>query len=235
MARLSLSLPEDLAIRIATERPGLNISALLQSALRGVLDDCAHDRWLCASCTAPIERRQVEDAAAGQLYRAAMVAIGDLVAVCGTAEGAARLLRREGQKLGVELAFATPLPKPTRAEREAARDRIIPLPPRSVTVEIGMKVIGSMDEISDQPNVTFEPDGTVILDPDGSGRIALDFYSDRHFGRWVASLAHVVIRRNGGFPIIEAVPTEAEPVVCLDADCDCGLIHEDDHARAAVA
>ncbi|MGH9042655.1 MAG: hypothetical protein ACRDZ3_20765 [Acidimicrobiia bacterium] len=62
MARVNLSLPDELAELVHHELPDLNVSRVLQDALRALLR-CDHRDLVCAQCSAPLPRRLVIDQA----------------------------------------------------------------------------------------------------------------------------------------------------------------------------
>lgn len=122
MARVNLSVPDELLEALRRDRPGVNLSAVLQEALRGVFG-CEHEVLACARCAAPIEAQALVDDALSRFYGDAIWSLDELVRRGGTAEGAARVLKRVGQRHGVSRARCTPLPRPTRANREDREER----------------------------------------------------------------------------------------------------------------
>jgi post-segregation antitoxin (ccd killing protein) len=121
VARVNLSLPDELAREVAERLPGLNVSAVLQDALRARLR-CDHRELACASCSEPIDRHALEDRAVDRFYADALWELDELVRRGGTAEGAARVVQRVAASHG---ATRRPLPRPTRAERH--RNKVRPL------------------------------------------------------------------------------------------------------------
>jgi len=121
MARVTLSLPDELADMVRTQLPDLNVSGVLQEALRARLC-CRHDAIYCAHCAAPLERLALEGAAIGRFFKAAMWELGELVDRGGTVEGAARVLKRIAIGHAVSEAEHYPVPRPTRRRREEFRE-----------------------------------------------------------------------------------------------------------------
>lgn len=121
MGRINVWLPADLHQTLQTQLGHVNVSQLLQTAIRDVLG-CRHDDLACARCAAPIDRHELVDAALSDFYQAAMWRLGDLVGECGTAEGAARVLKDVGQRWQISAADRVPVPRPTRRQRQVAID-----------------------------------------------------------------------------------------------------------------
>jgi hypothetical protein len=105
--------------------PDLNVSALVQEALREVIG-CSHEELACRKCSAPIVRADVVEKAVTSFYLDALDAIGELVRRGGTAEGAARKLREIAGRWRLKIATEAPLPRPTRAERHTAKVKEMP-------------------------------------------------------------------------------------------------------------
>jgi post-segregation antitoxin (ccd killing protein) len=118
MARVTLSVPDELLDLVRQSLPHLNISGALQEALRGRLS-CSHKRLACAECAAPLEARELVDEALSRFYGDALWNLDELVRTGGTAEGSARVLKNVAERHGVTRAINTPLPRATRANREA--------------------------------------------------------------------------------------------------------------------
>lgn len=118
MARVTLSLPDELLDLIRESLPQLNISATLQDALRARLS-CSHKVLACASCAASMEATEVIDEALSRFYGDALWDLGELVRTGGTVEGSARVLKSVAERHGVTKAIDTPLPRATRANRQA--------------------------------------------------------------------------------------------------------------------
>lgn len=116
MARITLSLPDELLVLVRKEMPRVNISALLRERLV-VLLQCEHQELACVRCAAPLPRRDLEDDAMGRLYKDVMWELRVLVDRVGTAEGAARVFKDIAEGHGVTAAAAYPLPRPSRAAR----------------------------------------------------------------------------------------------------------------------
>lgn len=122
MARRNVYLPDDLAAQLATELPDLNLSATVRDHLAALLD-CDHRQLACADCASRIDRHQVIAGPMSQFYRQLLDEIELLVYRAGTAEGAARIVRRVAEAHQVTGARARPLPRPTRTERQRAQVR----------------------------------------------------------------------------------------------------------------
>jgi post-segregation antitoxin (ccd killing protein) len=120
MARVTLSLPDELAELLRVQLPQLNISGVLQEALRARLA-CDHRTLACSRCSAPVSRFSLEDDALGRFYKAAMWELRELVDEGGTVEGAARVLKRIAICHAVTEAEQYPLPRPSRQRREELR------------------------------------------------------------------------------------------------------------------
>lgn len=120
--RANVYVPAELWAEVEEQLPDLNVSAMLQEALRSALR-CDHDQVACTSCAAELSRADVAQAELEALYRDAMDRFEGLVRSGGTATGAAKVFRDVGRIHGVAAADAMPLPRPTRAETEAAQER----------------------------------------------------------------------------------------------------------------
>lgn len=118
MARVTLSVPTELLELVRQSIPSLNISAALQEALRARLS-CSHKVLACAACAAPLEARDLVDDALSRFYGDALWDLGELLRTGGTVEGSARVLKSVAERHGVRKALNTPLPRATRAQREA--------------------------------------------------------------------------------------------------------------------
>lgn len=118
MPRVNVYLPAELHEALA----GLdvNVSQLLQEAIRGVLG-CRHHELACRRCAEPVDRWALVDERLGRFYSDVIWALDDLVRQVGTAEGAARVVREVGRRWRITKAGQIPLPRPSRAERAAAR------------------------------------------------------------------------------------------------------------------
>jgi hypothetical protein len=60
MARVNLSVPDELLKLIRRDFPHLNLSAVLHEGLRGALH-CEHEVLACVRCAAPIEAQALVD------------------------------------------------------------------------------------------------------------------------------------------------------------------------------
>jgi hypothetical protein len=120
MARVSLTLPDELLVLIRTQSPRVNLSGVLQEGLRARLK-CDHREVTCVRCAAPFGRRELVDEELGRFYGDAMWELGELARRAGTAEGAARILHEIAERHSITKATFTSLPRPSRAAREAAR------------------------------------------------------------------------------------------------------------------
>lgn len=116
--RLSVYVPDELAQEVRRALPGVNVSAALQGALRALLE-CNHNRLSCSSCAASIDRRRIASDALEAFYVDLLHELQRIIPA-GTAEGAARVAKQVAIEAGVTRAETLPLPRATRAEREAA-------------------------------------------------------------------------------------------------------------------
>jgi hypothetical protein len=123
VGRKNVSLPDDLEASVRELLPDINVSAVLQDALRKLLEggECPHNRLTCAECGVDVARSQVGGELAGRFYRELLHELGPLVDQLGTAEGAARIAKRIALELGVPGADHLGLPRPPRSAREARR------------------------------------------------------------------------------------------------------------------
>jgi hypothetical protein len=117
--RVNVYIPDELAERVRAELPDLNLSKLVQSALSSARG-CIHERVTCELCGALIGKAELSAQILEDFYREAMNRLEDLVRKCGTAEGAARILRDVA--LGHDVGRFRPLPRPTREQRQMALD-----------------------------------------------------------------------------------------------------------------
>jgi hypothetical protein len=120
MARVSLTLPDELLELIRSQSPRVNLSGLLQDGIRSRLK-CDHRLFACARCSAEFGRRELVDEELGRFYGDVLWELGELARRAGTAEGAARLVRDIAERHDVTQADFTALPRPSRAARDAAR------------------------------------------------------------------------------------------------------------------
>jgi hypothetical protein len=139
---INCSVPRELLDEIRERLPGLNISRLLQDALRDELE-CAHDEYICSGCGKRATRTAIVGPALAVFYSDLMWELGILVRRSGTAEGAARLAKELAGRHQVPDAHRVPLPRPTRMERDAAKIRQLP-PPGPVSSETPAQGRGSM-------------------------------------------------------------------------------------------
>jgi hypothetical protein len=117
--RVNVSVPDPLFEQVRENLPDLNVSGVLQDALRALLD-CDHDRLVCACCDSPVSSDEVATTAQDRLYRALLAAWEPLVDSHGTAVGAATVAKRVALEVGVPAADSLPLPRPARSMREAS-------------------------------------------------------------------------------------------------------------------
>jgi hypothetical protein len=111
--RVNVYLPDDLGEQVKAELPDVNVSAVLQDALRRLLA-CDHERYVCADCGEDVDAVEVARAAMELLWRELLWAWEPLVDKGGTAEGAARVGKDVAVRLGVPGAESRPLPRPPR-------------------------------------------------------------------------------------------------------------------------
>lgn len=116
--RLNVYVPDDLGEQVREALPDLNVSALLQTALRDLLE-CEHERLACRDCGEAFEVAEVVGEALGRFWRELLWAWEPLVDRAGTAEGAARIGKAVAMQMGAHGAEQVPLPRPARAMRRA--------------------------------------------------------------------------------------------------------------------
>jgi post-segregation antitoxin (ccd killing protein) len=121
MARLNVWVPDELDAALRAQLPGINVSKLLQEAIRGVLG-CRHEQLACRRCALPIDRHALLDERLGEFYRDLLWSLEPLVNRIGTAEGAARIAKDVALRFQVPGAEDLPLPRPSKANRERAKD-----------------------------------------------------------------------------------------------------------------
>ena len=114
--RVNVHVPDDLARRVKERLPDLNVSALVQQALRGMLE-CSHERVCCADCGDVVDP---SGDALARFWKELLWSWEPLVDRQGTAEGAARVGKEVAVRLGVPDAERTPLPRPPRSKRMVA-------------------------------------------------------------------------------------------------------------------
>lgn len=122
---MNLSVPSELLEEVRRQIPDLNLSAVLQEALREHLE-CTHERLGCARCGVPVSRDGIIDRALTYFYGDVQAALGPLVRQGGTAEGAARKVREVAVEWQLRFAIETPAPSLTKAERVASRVKELP-------------------------------------------------------------------------------------------------------------
>lgn len=124
MARINVTLPDELAARVRAEMPGLNVSGVLQEALRDRIV-CDHRELTCTCCGARVLRAELELTVLGAFYAEALWRLREPVARCATAEGAARVLADLARSWEVPEVDRTPLPRPTRSQRARAHAELV--------------------------------------------------------------------------------------------------------------
>lgn len=119
--RLNVYVPDDLGQRAKEQLADLNVSAVLQGALRALLD-CEHERLACADCGELVDYSAAANEALEMFWRELLHAWQPLVDRGGTAEGAARVAKVVAVELGVPGAEWRALPRPPRyaATRQAS-------------------------------------------------------------------------------------------------------------------
>lgn len=122
--RLNVHVPDELAALVKSQLPGLNVSALLQDALRARLD-CDHHALACATCGTEISRREIVDAALSHFYGEIMWQLIGPVSRCATAEGAGRVVKSIAEGLGVTAVKTMPVPRATRSQRARHQAEIL--------------------------------------------------------------------------------------------------------------
>ena len=118
MARLSVYVPDDLVDRLKTERPGANVSALLQAALRGAVG-CQHDDFVCECCGLRVARGAVEHRAMDTLWSAIFRRLEAHVHARGSVEGAVTVAKAAATEAGASSATRSTLPRLTQTVRQA--------------------------------------------------------------------------------------------------------------------
>jgi hypothetical protein len=111
--RVNVYVPDDLGERIKAHLPDVNVSAVLQDALRGLLD-CGHERLRCDGCGELVDPEAVGGAALDAFYRELLWRWQELVDNRGTAVGAAQVAKQVAVEMGVPGAERRPLPRPPR-------------------------------------------------------------------------------------------------------------------------
>lgn len=123
--RVNVSLPDDLAA--FARAAGLSPSRLLAEAIAS-RRSCAHEHLVCPNCNAHQSRVALVDDVVSRFYVEALAELGYLVSRGGTAAGAGVMLKHVATRWKLRAANH-PLPRPTRAEREASNVRELPAPP----------------------------------------------------------------------------------------------------------
>lgn len=124
MARINVTLPDEMIAWVRAELPGLNVSGVLRDALVA-LAGCEHRELVCACCGSTSSRRSIELTVLGRFYQEAVWALETPIRRCSTAEGAARVLCETARSWEVPTVDHTPLPRPTRANRELVRQELV--------------------------------------------------------------------------------------------------------------
>lgn len=126
MARVNLSVPDDLLAAVRAAGQDLNLSGALQDALRARLD-CRHAAgWRCVECCEPVDPSSFVDQAEGRLFGDLRARLEPLVRRGGTAEGAARVMSDVFRRHQVTAALGAVELAPSRAERRAAKVTELP-------------------------------------------------------------------------------------------------------------
>ena len=115
--RITIYVPDDLGEQVRSA--DMNVSAVAQEALRRRLE-CDHERLTCSACGDGVGRDEVAGGAMAELWQDMLWRWEPLVDRGGTAEGAARVARDVAVRHGVPRADRIPLPRPSRAMREAS-------------------------------------------------------------------------------------------------------------------
>lgn len=123
--RVNVWLPDELNATIKQELPDVNVSAVLQDALRALLG-CRHDRVSCAACAKPVDLRSLIDEALCSLYLDLHWKFVELIDRGGTVEGAARVAKEIATRHRVSCAPNIALARPSRAQRQ--RQRVLEFP-----------------------------------------------------------------------------------------------------------
>ena len=117
--RVNCHVPDELAERVKDELPDLNVSQVLQQALRQMLG-CEHERYVCAACGEDVDAVDVAREAMGLLWAELLWAWQPLVDRGGTAVGAAQVGKDVAVRMGAARAESRPLPRPPRLDRRSA-------------------------------------------------------------------------------------------------------------------
>ncbi|HEV8674999.1 MAG TPA: hypothetical protein VGX21_13210 [Methylomirabilota bacterium] len=119
MVQVTVWVPDDLDEARRALLPHVKLSVLVQDAIRARLG-CEHLELACRLCSYPVDRAELIAEALGDFYRQALAALEPLVWQVGTAEGAARILRKVARRRGVPGVEHLPLPRPARSQLAAA-------------------------------------------------------------------------------------------------------------------
>jgi hypothetical protein len=126
MARVNLTLPDELDRLVRDRLPGVNLSAVLRDAIRPLLR-CQHDELACTQCGNIETRRSISDRQLSLFFTDAMYELEPFAQRPGaTAEGSARLLKDVAVRHQIPGAKVKPLPRPSRAARQAHKVREFP-------------------------------------------------------------------------------------------------------------
>lgn len=120
-SRLNLSVPVELLSEVRAQHPRLNLSKVLRKALSAEVT-CTHDRYECAVCLQETTAEDLSAAALSAFFDELLWGLGVLAQRGGTVEGAARLATTIARRHHIPSADQTPIPRLTRAEREALHD-----------------------------------------------------------------------------------------------------------------
>lgn len=117
--RVNVSVPDALMEQVRSDMPDLNVSAVLQKALRDLVE-CDHERMACADCGEDVDVVDIARESMGLLWAELVHAWQPLVDRGGTAEGAARVGKEVAVRMGAAGAERRALPRPPRHHREAS-------------------------------------------------------------------------------------------------------------------
>lgn len=115
MARINLTLPDELHDQALRDHPGLNFSEVLREGLWARLS-CDHAELYCRTCHSPISPAAVAEDQLRLFWLDELDELERAVVADFTAEGTARVLKRVAVRHHLE---PGPMPRRTRAEREA--------------------------------------------------------------------------------------------------------------------
>lgn len=114
--RVNVYLPDELGERIRESLPDLNVSAIVQETLRGLLE-CRHERVACADCGEQVDVPAAAADALAAFWRELLWTWEPLVDRGGTAVGAAQVAKSVAVEMGVPGAESMPLPRPPKMRR----------------------------------------------------------------------------------------------------------------------